>query len=350
MTSLDYKTYAKRYIVIYTYDNIIVYTIRTISTFTSLINIFVFMHAKILKSSQSFYYLLFASLADFTYSGLLLISNLVNKECSASSVTCGQTGQLVSLILYLAITEYFSSSLAIFNIMMEIVQTIQRIFVLANKSIFLDRLRMGHVIGVLFIVAFIYYTPVIFVTQIITYKVMLNDTFIYEQEVANTEFGNGFWGKFLPISLSIVRSTLCGPFLFILILLNIKVFRTYLVKKKSFTSSTSSIKGRKSTKSNESLSLMLILISFLYIFGNLPYTIYIFIRTKDPTASYLEFLSWLSRFCLCAGISLKILIYIWFNRLFREQLFYYFEWFLPKKDKLVTSSSRSTASLNKNFK
>lgn len=116
MTNINYETYSSRFPIEYTFENKITFTMRALGTFSSIINIFILAHRRIMRSSNTFLYLFFISLADFGYLGLLLMSNVLNKLCSASSTKCGLVLQYISLFLVIAVNDYLSWVFFFFSI------------------------------------------------------------------------------------------------------------------------------------------------------------------------------------------------------------------------------------------
>jgi hypothetical protein len=317
LTSVTFYQYAERFqIITYAYADIITYTMRALGTVTALINIAIFMHRKMLKSSETFYYLLAMSIFDFLYLGPLLLSNIINKLCSSSSTQCGEIAQYLSLFLVISVNNYLSSSFALFNIIFEIFLTIQRLFIIDNKE-FLPKLTVRRLVLINLVISIAFYSPIGFQSRIRSSLIKLNGTNLTEFKLVNTEFGNSFVGKLTPIILSTVRIVLCGPILFAVSLANIFVLKKYLAKKKSFSSSA---------KANNKITIMLILTALLYTFGTLPYMVYYSISQIMPSFQneFMSVMSWISRFCLCSLIILKMPVYYHYNRLYKRQFWHYF--------------------------
>ncbi len=83
-----------------------------------------------------------------------------NKKCGVSPISCGLEAQYASQIMTIAIHFYATSCLAIFNVMMKILVTVQRIFIIKNKKYF-ERVTPVYPIRLLAILSFAY-LPVIF--------------------------------------------------------------------------------------------------------------------------------------------------------------------------------------------
>jgi hypothetical protein len=74
------------------------------------------------------------SIVDFGYSSLGFIWQLLGKFCNDNSGRrCGEIGQYVTLAYTIAFPSYWMSSMAFFNIFMEIFLTFDRLFMILNK-------------------------------------------------------------------------------------------------------------------------------------------------------------------------------------------------------------------------
>ena len=95
------------------------------------------------------------------------------------------------------------------------------------------------------------------------------------------------------------------------------------MKKKLVSTSSNSIANITNNSANQNkvslgLTVMLIMESFLYTIGNMPYIIYFTIRQIYPTYLDEPFLMFY-RVCLAALIALKPVIYLIFNKIYRQQ-------------------------------
>ena len=91
------------------------------------------------------------------------------------------------------------------------------------------------------------------------------------------------------------------------------------------------------SKAKNNITIMLILTSFLYTVSNTPYLIwYIFINITNNTAwnGVISTIFNVSLFCLILLCLLKIFIYFFFNKIFREEILKHFRklrFILPTK-------------------
>jgi hypothetical protein len=322
-TFLQYKQeYA---VVIYAYGEIITYGSRAFGAVFALLNVAIFMHKAILNSSETFYYLLAISVADFVYMSLLVTANLTFKICNTSSTQCSLFGQYLAFFLYISVSNCISSSLAIFNIILENFLALQRLHLIKNKP-FLPKVRPIHVIPTVLVFSLLYYLPTAFTSEIVTRTIFLNDSNVTEYKMVNTKYGNSFIGLATPAILSFGRLTLSGPVLLSLTIYNIYIFKKYLKKKRAVsTRKTISKESRSSTAFNDNLTIMLILIALVYTFGNMPYMIYYSITEIAPSfqKDVMSVLNWFSRLCLSLLVIFKVPVYFSYNKLYKRQLLQY---------------------------
>jgi hypothetical protein len=305
-------------VIVYSYGDLITYSTRAFGAVTSLLNVIVFMNRTILNSSETFYYLFAMSVADFFYMSLLLLADLMNKICSTSSSQCGHFAQYFAFFLFISVNNCASSSLALFNIIMENFLTIQRLYLLQNKR-FPDFLTVPRVVSVVLVFSLLFYLPTAFTPEIVIRTIQLRDSNWTEYNLVNTEFGNSVTGKLTPVVLSFIRIALSGPILLAISVYNIHVFRNYLQKKKKTTSSNSS------SKANDNLTIMLTLVALMYALGNIPYMVYYSIRQVAPTFQneFMSAMSWLSRLFLSMLVVLKVPVFYAFNKLYQRQVAHY---------------------------
>jgi hypothetical protein len=327
MTTFINKTlvqYEQSFPASYSYGDILQISSRLIAGLTALVNIFIFMHKKILKSSEFFHYLLAISIADFLYMSVLAFSNIINKQCSSSSTQCNLSAEYFTLFLYISFNNWLSSSLAIFNIIIENFLTIQRLFMLANKRLPAKLTVKSVVLSVLGF-SVVFYSPTGFTSQIVMNQISLLDANVTEYKMVNTDFGNSLTGKITPVVLSFIRLCLSGPILLGLSIYNIYVFKQYLNKKKSVSSAASSAASSSSSSESDNITAMLIMISMIFTFGNLPYMAYYSITQIAPTFqnTFMSTLNWLSRVCLSMLVILKVWVYFAYNKLYKRQLLEY---------------------------
>jgi hypothetical protein len=108
--------------------------LRFTATSTSLICILVLAHPRL--NDPTYRYLLVISLCDLVYSlSLFLISCEFWLRRESVPRLPSKSHNYLSLLLYVAVSEYLTSSLALFNILTEAALTISRRNIIGNRYI-----------------------------------------------------------------------------------------------------------------------------------------------------------------------------------------------------------------------
>lgn len=197
-------------------DEVIYCLICSIGSFTSLINILVLSSKKLKDPVYSYY--LASTIIDFIY--ITIIAFKIFIICGSKCIF--RKYHLSTLIYTLYFQDYFTSCLAINNILIEIYVSLQRLMIISNKK-FLQNSRPIFIIVFIAIFSIIYYMPVIFL-KIIAYK---NKKYVLE----NTTFGLSSSAKIISIFLSLTRLILASVVLFSINWFNLIGFRKLMAKK-----------------------------------------------------------------------------------------------------------------------
>jgi hypothetical protein len=323
LTNVEFSEYKNDYIPVYSFKTILQYCLRPIGIITCVINILIFSHKELLAKSPAFVYLLAMSYIDLFYLAPLLYLNVINPTCQASSTQCGAQTQYWTFITFMILNELLSSALALSNILIELFLTVQRLFVIVNKP-YMRNWAPKYVISAILIGTHTFYVPLLLRFTVVSQDVYLaNSVNITEYRYVKSDFGSSQIGVLLPTIWSIIRLALCGPILLFFNLLSVYYFRIFLNKKKA-TTGTTSVSNPKSSSENN-LTLMLIMTSFLYTFGNLPFMIYYSISNIAPNMSndFTHFITWFSLVCLITLIIMKPVIYFTFNKIYKDFFLHY---------------------------
>jgi hypothetical protein len=206
--------------------------LRFLALFVSLLNASILANKKL---KNSFYKYQFATAVADSLFSLLVLSSLVF-NCPPAKCTTS-TKVLMNHLAYILNSEYLSSCMAFFNILMEIFLTVQRIFAVRTSHVFWRSLRVKQVIFALLLVSFAYYSPVLFYNKIIPvedFRLPSNSSYA----LLSTEFGKTRLAKLILISLTSIRISLVTVVLFILNLMAIVKFKTYFQNKLILKEST----------------------------------------------------------------------------------------------------------------
>jgi hypothetical protein len=304
---------------------------------TSFVCICIFIQKPILKSkSSTFKYLLAMSANDFVYMLCLIVwiilskfTCIINKNMhTPHGLECSH----FTLVYHIFISSYLTSAMALFDILLEIYLTLDRLFVIMNKKFPFKCSTTMSLIASLATFSLIFYSPILFLNRI---AIIQNEEKYSILEY--TEFGKSKLGKSVPIILSLFRFFLVSIVLLILNVITIVEFKFFHTKKnciiKSAPSHVSLHHGQNnnnnnsaSSRTNKNMTRMLILISFLYIICITPYLVVYSVMHHHQnqnqnhfffSSSY--FIHSISSIFLYSLIPMKFFIYVWFNRLFRKQ-------------------------------
>jgi hypothetical protein len=305
---------------------------------TNILSIIVFSNKKM--KDVSFKYMLAASFGDLIY--LLLLTYNYTVFCP-NFINTHKFGQQIYIII---VKQYLTSCLAIFTILIDLILSIQRYFILSNdKRSYLFK-PYKCIILIVFIISFIFYMPVLFQNNILA-KINSESDNIVEYSLIETEFGKSSMGNYLLIILSLIRIFLGIILLSFINLINAIIFRKRFenrLKSKirltntNTTTTTTEItllksesvnkiqnsKEFKETKANRKITQMIMFTCLLYFFGHLPASIIFIMRLfLQPTPIMLVVIQFFFAF-ICLSKGLTFFIYYFYNNVFRgvlKQLF-----------------------------
>lgn len=192
------------------------------SVITNLLNIAVFLHPKM--KDATFKYMLMISVSNCLYAGLLSYGYVIYcNDCSLNS-TYG------TLLFKILVEYFFTSCLAMFSILVEIVISIHRYCILKNNGMFHSQTSLRWIAICLFVFSILFYLPVVFTYEVKSIEIVRNSSLITYTKV-KTEFGRTSIGQSLPIIQSLVRIFLSTIVLSIVNIANIIEFRKRFKKK-----------------------------------------------------------------------------------------------------------------------
>jgi hypothetical protein len=190
----------------------VVNVIRYTSTFMSLVNVAVFLQPK-MRHHPILRYLLVMSLADALYTLSMSLFVPVSSLCvwlrenerddDVDLLIC-----YVSMWHYILISEYFTSCLALFNVLVEIHITCQRIKLISSEARNNEKAMKPFVIcTVIFAVSLAVYSPVLFMNKITTVETRNETTGAVRRDYINgkTEFGKSQAAVYIEKSLTVFR-------------------------------------------------------------------------------------------------------------------------------------------------
>jgi hypothetical protein len=206
--------------------------LRSLAFVVSVVNMRIFAAFRLKDSLYG--YLLIISMADATYSGLLFSLGVMARVCYEDDpVHCGPSLYYTYLIFYVFISEYLTSSIAFFNISLEIFVTIHRILLILHVNSFLKRIRVSYVCSFLLGISAVIYSPVLAMYNI-TDIGSRNETCSAgneEYRLSKSNFGRSNTALSILTCISLVRITLVTVVLFMLNIIAIFKFKQYLKRK-----------------------------------------------------------------------------------------------------------------------
>ena len=187
-------------------------------TITNSLCIAVFLSPKM--KDISFKYMLAQSVSDFIY--LFSLSFQLIEFSTENSITTSLLFQIYSVV----IDAVFTSFLGIFYVFVEVLISIQRYFIMKNKT-FLSRVSHNKVIAFLAALSIVYYIPCMFLYQIETINLFNNSTSKYETtySYSKTSFFNSSPGKIIVSFLEFFRIFLNSVFLSVVNILTMIEFK-----------------------------------------------------------------------------------------------------------------------------
>ena len=164
----------------------------------------------------SFKCMLMISISDFFYLGIN--SYWFTFYCGDFYLNRYYFTQVYNIYL----SEYFERCLAFYSLLVEIFLSGERYAVLLNKMRLKDKTQ-NWILFLLFIIALVYYAPLLLFKEIIQISNSNNITIYYE--LSSNKIGSTLFGKILPIVLTCFRFILLALVLPILNILNANEFR-----------------------------------------------------------------------------------------------------------------------------
>lgn len=217
----------------------------------SLVNTFICLMGLITVSINI---LIFAhpTLKDPTYKLLLTeaFTDLIYLSCSAlwPLFQYALNAHSLAVVIYsIAIDDYLTSSLAINDILIELFLSVDRLFIILNKSAYLQRLPLTFTIGTLNLASLLFYLPVLFLRKIVEQPERNKYKLVLTPYLGQTTFG-----ALIPTILSCVRLFLVMVCLFSVNLVTLVKFRKHIKQRSRLVSKVNH--GKSGGKSKSSIS------------------------------------------------------------------------------------------------
>lgn len=265
--------------------------LRSVALGAALVNIVVFLTLR----KFFFKFLLAMSISDAFYEILLIATTATNFYANDPNVTSQTVYTSQQMRIYLS--DYLTSCMAVFNVVIECLLTTHRIILLTRSRPKSEKTRTSSslkllkhpfsVSSIIFGLLLLIYSPVIFIYQSKKVRIDSEERYIYSK----TEFGESRLGVIVLNSLNVSRIVLTLVVLSILNTIAIVKFGRYFRRKKELSGkdpeSASAMINSSSEKTRlkkqedcrqKNITLMLIIVSFFYIIGNIPYSVHYILR------------------------------------------------------------------------
>jgi hypothetical protein len=232
-------------------NSVVLNVLRSMALLASLMNAFIFCR---IKQQDSLYkYLLVVAIFDGLYTGFKLTLCAANTIYFAYGKMHEHGAQFAFFYLNVCvfINEYLTSVFTMFNILMEVYVTMQRIFLISNISYnrHFRSVRFGHVCSCLLACSVLMYTPILFTNRVEIFSNNSNETTnaSVAYKIEHTEFGVSRARGIFHNWMSLIRIVLVSVVLFGLNLTAIHMHRSFLNTKKKLSVNKSKLKFSNST-------------------------------------------------------------------------------------------------------
>jgi hypothetical protein len=207
-------------------------TFRSFAVLTSLISMTVLIRLR--KKNIIYKYLGVISASDFAYSSLMLFYSSLSYFCYHGY--CAKELYYLYMLFYILISEYVTSCLAFYNIILETHLSFQLMYSVLNGNYRSAKSKTSNfIILLLFFISCMLYFPVLFTHRIVEKE---NNTVYFSVE--KTSFGETQYSKLVLTVLTFIRIISVTVVLLVINILTLIRFRRYLRRKsdlKSFKTS-----------------------------------------------------------------------------------------------------------------
>ncbi len=204
---------------------------RILALIASLVNIKVLAA---IKSSVSIYKLLVVmAFVDFLYTVTLFGFRMTELACNKNPAVDCPNIQYLFFAGYILVSDYLTSCLAFFNILLEIFITLQRLFMISNKLPHMkNSSKMKIVSLVICVISFSIYIPVLFMKRVELKPNQNEDLKVREYQLVKTEFGQSKAATVIMNCQILTRIFLLLVVLLVLNTVTVFKFRRFLKRRK----------------------------------------------------------------------------------------------------------------------
>lgn len=200
--------------------------VALIGSLSQIINILVLLSPDLKDSSYKF------MLANSVNNACYLLLCAIYPFFVCQSVCEIENQALFTLIYLIAIDEYLTSCMAVFNLLIQIFLSIQRIFLVTNNRFF-QNISVIKSVSILAFVSLLFYSPIFTIQNI---ELSQANTTVNHSEsrlysIVKTDFGSTTFGQHVRTIVSSLRIFLATVLLTIVNTINFIVFKRYFNKR-----------------------------------------------------------------------------------------------------------------------
>ncbi|CAF0703540.1 unnamed protein product [Brachionus calyciflorus] len=320
--------------------SIVYVSLQFFGILTNLINIIIFSNSKLKDPSYKF------TLALSINSFINLIIGAFRIFISCGPPCSKNRASIYGQIYLLFIDDFLTSSLNMNATLIEIYLSLQRLMLIMNRPV-LQKVSAVIFVPILAAISVVIYIPIIFIKTIYPIESSNSSSVTYGLRI--NDFGSSTFGKALPTALTLIRIILVIGVIFVVNLITSYKFKKYMDKKHSITNVkkvvpfSTSIKTSNEMKTNNEISLigkknfekknknlnnselktrikitlMMLIKSFSFILGTVPFAVYYILTNYVDRATLLKMII-TSVITMISSQALDFFIYFIFNNVFRS--------------------------------
>jgi hypothetical protein len=224
--------------------------IKYMGVITSIINLLVFSQ-RIMRQKPMLQFFLAMSLSDVIYSLIFAILIPISRACmwqkeNNSAEDADLKVCYIASVLFIMLSDYLASCLALFNISIEIFVTCQRVIIVsrdltANEK--RQRLRPWAICLLIFIVSLTVYSPVLLMNKVQLVEIRNETTGAVRRDYSNekNEFGRTSGGLFIIKLVTLFRMFLVTVVLTVVNIIASIKFTAFLKRKSALKETTTGL-------------------------------------------------------------------------------------------------------------
>jgi hypothetical protein len=169
---------------------------------------------------------------DSLYIGLVILLRLLAISCKEAQYEKCSGHHHIFYTAYIWISDYLTSCLIFFNIVLEVYITLQRLLMISHHLPSIkNRTKVKLVSLVIFLLSFTAYIPVLFMKRVELKPEQISGLEIEQYQIVKTKFGKSEAAKIIMNSLNVSRVLLVSVLLLVLNSVTAHKFRRFLQRR-----------------------------------------------------------------------------------------------------------------------